>query len=84
MRELMCVWVVCTHPGGWNRVYLTTTNINNKHQKLIISISLKNYTSLGAHEETDEIDVIKVTKLAITHTSDENHTYTHSSMNMDE
>ena len=78
----MCVSRLHAHKADGNGVYLTTTNINIKHH--IISISLKNYTSLGAHEETDEIDVIKVTKLAITHTSDENHTYTHSSMNMDE
>lgn len=67
-----------------NGVYLTTTNINIKHQQLIISISLKNYTSLGAHEETDETLGIKVERVKITYTSERNHTYTQSSMNMDE
>ena len=68
-----------------NGVYLTTTNINNKHQQLIISISLKNYTSVGAHEETADVrHEIKVIKMMITNTAYGNHTYTHSSMNMDE
>ena len=78
----MCVSRLHAHKADGNGVYLTTTNINIKHH--IISISLKNYTSLGAHEETDEISGIKVTQLAITKTADGNHTYTHSSMNMDE
>jgi len=79
----VCVSFARTKADG-NGVYLTTTNINNKHQQLIISISLKNYTSVGAHEETYDILGIKVKQLAITNTADENHTYTHSSMNMDE